>query len=612
MQDKTNIPKWTDIKPAAWSLRRTIAGLIGTAVLTSMGMPMTSFAADTPQANSPGGTHAKGRILVMPRAGLPDAEFAKILRPHGGKARAIGGTGVYIVDLPSNASEQAVAALLAHNPHVKFAELDRRIAPGLAINDPYAGSEWHLAKIGAMTAWDSTQGSGVIIAILDSGVDGTHPDLAANLVAGWNFYDNNSNTTDVYGHGTAVAGTAAAVTNNGTGVASVAGGAKIMPIRISDTTGYAYWSTVAQGVTWAADHGAKVANLSYVGAAASSSVQSAAQYMKNKGGLVVVAAGNNGVNENITPTTTLIPVSATDSNDQITSWSSYGSFVAVSAPGLGIWTTTNGGGYGQWWGTSFASPVTSGVVALIMAAKPILSAAQVENILYSTAVDLGAAGRDVYYGYGRVNAAGAVAAALGAAAVPDTTPPIGSITDPLGSATVSGVATVNVSASDNVGVTRVELRANGVNIATDTVAPYGFSWDTTKQANGSATLVAYTFDAAGNSSASPAVTVNVANNSPTMLADIMPPAVTFQSPTPGSVLNGSVVITTNASDNNGAAGITQWLYIDGVQKASSTGGTLSFKLNLRPMAAGIHVLQVVARDAAGNTSSASEAVTVQK
>lgn len=141
------------------------------------------------------------------------------------------------MDLPSNASEQAVAALLAHNPHIKFAELDQRVAPGLATNDPYAGSEWHLAKIGAPAAWDSTQGSGVTIAILDSGVDGSHPDLAANMVAGWNVYDNNSNTADVYGHGTAVAGTAAAVSNNGTGVASVAGGAKIMPIRISDSTG---------------------------------------------------------------------------------------------------------------------------------------------------------------------------------------------------------------------------------------------------------------------------------------------------------------------------------------------------------------------------------------
>ena len=549
---------------------------------------------------------APGRVLLAPRAGLSQQELSKIVSVHGGKARRIGQSQIYIIDLPAGASETAVAAVLAHHPQIKFAELDRRVAPGFAANDPYVGSEWHIAKIGAPAAWDATQGAAVTVAILDTGVDGTHPDLASQMVPGWNFYDNNSNTSDVNGHGTAVAGAAAAATNNTLGVAGVAGQAKIMPIRIADPSAYAYWSTVAQGVTYAADHGARVANISYVGVAGSSSVQSAAQYMKSKGGLVVVAAGNNAVNENITPTTTMIPVSATDGNDALTSFSSYGSFVAMSAPGINIWTTTRGGGYQAWWGTSLAAPVTAGAVALMMSANPKLSNSQVESLLYSTAVDLGAPGRDIYFGYGRVNAAGAVQAALGTTSVvADTQTPAVAVSAPLGSSTVSGLVPVNVTASDNVGVSKVELRANGVSVAIDTVSPFAISWNSAGVPDGMATLVAYAYDAAGNSAASSPVSVNVANNT----VSTAPLVVAIVSPTPGSVKN-MVSVSTSASDGSNAAAISQSLYIDGVLKASGTGGSLSYNWNTRKISAGTHTIQVVAKDEAGK--SASSAVQVVK
>ena len=140
-----------------------------------------------------------------------------------------------------------------------------------------------LRKINAPTAWDTSTGAGITIAILDTGVDGTHPDLAAQMVPGWNSFDNNGNTSDVLGHGTAVAGVAAAASSNGVGIAGVAGGARIMPIRISDSAGYAYWSTAAQGLTWAADHGAQVANISFEGMAASSTMQAAAELLPFQG-----------------------------------------------------------------------------------------------------------------------------------------------------------------------------------------------------------------------------------------------------------------------------------------------------------------------------------------
>lgn len=547
---------------------------------------------------------AKGRLLVMPRAGLSAAELDNILRPHGAKAERIGKSDLHVVELPGHASETAVQALLAHHPMLKFAELDQRVEPDMVANDPYLGSQWHIPKINAGGAWDTTQGANITIAILDSGVLATHADLASKLVPGWNFYDNTSNTADATGHGTSVAGAAAAITNNGAGVAGVAGAARIMPVRVSDSTGYAYYSTIAKGVTYAADNGARVANASFAGVFKSASVQSAAQYLKSKGGLLLVSAGNSNINENAPASTTMIPVAATDSADAKASFSSYGDYVAVTAPGVGIYTTASNGSYRSASGTSFSSPITAGVVALMMAANPALAPAQVESLLYSTAVDLGAAGRDIYFGHGRVNAAAAVAAAA-AATVADTSAPSVSITSPAGGSTVSGTALVDVAASDNVGVTRVELRVNGATVATDSTAPYQFGWDTTKVANGSASVVAYAFDAAGNSKASTTVSLNVANG---VAADTTPPVVSIANPPNGSTVNGTVQVTISATDNSGASALRQSLYIDGTLVATATGGSLSYNWNTRKLKAGAHTVKATAQDAAGNSSSSSVSV----
>jgi subtilisin family serine protease len=588
--------------------RRNAVAACAVAVMTLAIAPST---AQTAVGTDAQGEFARGRVLVVARAGVPSAEVEKVAGAHGGKARRIGQTGVYIFDLPGNASEVAVQQQLARNPRLKSAELDRGVRPTYFSNDPYAGSAWHLTKIEANTGWDTSEGSGVVIAILDTGVEGSHPDLAANMVAGWNFHDNNSNTADTKGHGTWVAGAAAAATNNGTGVASVAGRAKIMPLRIAAPDGLAYWSTIAQGVTYAADKGARVASISYDGLVQSSAVQSAAQYMKGKGGLVVVAAGNSGSRQNFTPTATMISVSATDANDQITSFSSYGSYVTLSAPGSSIWTTSTGGGYTQGIGTSFSTPIVAATAALVMAAKPSLSSTQVESLLFSSATDLGANGRDDYYGYGRVNAAAAVAAAVGAPTTPppDTTAPIVAIAAPLAGSSVSGWVPVNVSASDNVGVTRVELRVNGAAYATDSSSPYAFSWDSTLAANGSVNLQAVAYDAAGNAGASAVTTITVANTTappaPPPTTDTTPPLVAFLSPSNGSAVGGTVAIRTGASDNAGAAGIKQSLYVDGVLKATSTGESLSYKWNTRKVSAGGHTLQVIARDQAGNATTVS-------
>lgn len=371
---------------------------------------------------------ARGRILVQAKAGMALPDFDRALKRHLAKrsGKRVHGRGAHIVSLPLGVSEATAADLLSRDPAVEFAEVDRLVEPeGITPNDPYFASAWHLAKIGAPDAWTYSTGAGVKIAIIDSGVDGTHPDLASLLVAGWNFYDNNSNTADVYGHGTKVAGAAAAVSNNGAGVAGVSWQSKIMPLRVSLPDGTAYLSAIATAITWAADNGARVANVSFQSAAGSPTVQNAASYMKSKGGLVVVSAGNSYGFEAFAASDSLIAVAATDSSDAKASFSSYGAYVDVAAPGVGIYSTVRGGSYGAVSGTSFAAPVTGGVIALMMARNPALTPAQIESILKSTAVDLGTSGRDDYYGSGRINAAAALQAAGGNPPPPPPPPPTG-------------------------------------------------------------------------------------------------------------------------------------------------------------------------------------------
>jgi subtilisin family serine protease len=608
--------KYASIRNAAESgigspLRRRAGWLAIQAAIALPALMAAGFAVYVPTAAAAqpaaGAEHyARGRILVMPRAGLSASEFAKVLAPHGGRGRKIGQSDLHIVDLPANASEKAVVERLSKHPHIKFAELDRAFKSNFVANDPYLGSEWHLDKVNAPAAWDLGQGKGVTVAILDSGIESSHPDLAAQIVPGFNFFDNNTNTADVYGHGTSVAGVAAAATNNGVGVAGVAGQAKIMPVRVSDSNGWAYTSMIAQGITYAADHGARVANASFGGVAGSSAIQNSAQYMKNKGGLVFVSAGNNGIDENITPTTTLIAVSATDEWDNRTSWSSYGNFVSLAAPGI-TYTTRTGASYGQVMGTSFSSPLAAGVAALVMSANPALGSAEVEKLLFSTAADLGTTGRDNIYGYGRVDAGAALKAAAANSIPADTQAPSVAISNLAASSTVSGVVPVDIVATDNVGVARVELKVNGTMVAVDNTAPYGFSWDTAGFANGMASVVAYAYDAAGNVAASSSISVNVANNIPLVQNDTTPPTLRIANPVSGRV-NGNVTVSTSADDNSGSANVRQALYIDGRLVASGTGSALAYNWNSRKASKGTHTIQATAQDAAGNITTTSVSV----
>jgi hypothetical protein len=384
-------------------------------VILAVGVAASAAAQDT----------VPDELLVKFRGHVPVAHAEGVVHALGAIVlERLNGLSVHRLRVPAAALETVERALSQH-PDVEFVERNRRLPHALVPNDASYPSQYHLPAISAPQAWDITRGaSTIVIAILDTGVDPGHPDLASKLVPGFNFYNGNTDTADVFGHGTAVAGTAAAIGNNDIGVASVAWQVGIMPIRVSDANGYAYSSTLANGLTYAADHGARVMNMSFAGVAASNTITNAANYARSRGAVVVAAAGNCGCFDSTPPNAAMISVAATDAGDNLASFSSQGNHVDVAAPGVAIFTTARGGGYGSVSGTSFSSPIVAGVVALMMSVNPALAPSDLESMLKSTADDRGAPGYDTGFGYGRVNAFRAVAAARDTIAPPPPAPTV--------------------------------------------------------------------------------------------------------------------------------------------------------------------------------------------
>ncbi|HCC58276.1 MAG TPA: alkaline serine protease, partial [Solibacterales bacterium] len=323
----------------------------------------TAFLVTASMASILGATEfVPGRLLVQAARNTDARSLQKALAAHGLAAHhAIAPLGVTVVE-GSERTLDAVAAALLKSGQFTFVERDGVAHGGGVPNDPDFSSQWHLATVQAANAWNVTSGSaGVTIAMIDSGVDGTHPDLATKLVPGWSFLTGTSNTSDVQGHGTATAGTAAAATNNGIGGAGLAANNMIMPLVVLNSSDYASYSDVASAITYAADHGVRIINISIGGSSSSSTLQSAVDYAWNKGAVIFASAMNNSTSTPYYPAAcnNVVAVSSTESNDTFSSFSNYGSWITLSAPGNNIFTTDNGGGYGTWWGTSFSSPIAA-------------------------------------------------------------------------------------------------------------------------------------------------------------------------------------------------------------------------------------------------------------
>lgn len=285
-------------------------------------------------------------------------------------------------------------------------------------NDPYYGLQWGLKEaqdhdIDAPEAWNIHTGTNsAIVAVIDTGVDLDHPDLVAKITSGgqtgYNYILPGTLPDDDNGHGTHVAGIAAASGNDNQGVAGVSWGARIMPLKVLNASGTGSIYNLALAIRYAADHGSKVINMSLGGSCGTGwpDVESAVNYAVSKGVVLVAASGNNSASVVSCPGAIngVMAVGATDSDDVRAYYSNYGTALDVMAPGSSIYSTWPGGSYNYLSGTSMATPHVAGLVALLWSFAPSLNNYQVQSLIQNNADDLGTAGWDQEYGYGRINA----------------------------------------------------------------------------------------------------------------------------------------------------------------------------------------------------------------
>lgn len=308
-------------------------------------------------------------------------------------------------------------------PHYLYLtnEINNGNGNGIRPNDPlYSEYQWNLPSIETEKGWNSSKGSkDVIIAVVDTGVESGHPDLQGKLLKGANFVDPEAEPEDDVGHGTHVAGIIGASVNNGEGVAGLSWYNKILPVKVLDSTGAGSTYSVAQGIIWATDHGAKVINLSLGNYAEADFLHDAIKYAYDRDVVLIAASGNDNTDRPGYPAAypEVFAVAATDANHNKASFSNYGGYIDVAAPGDSIASTYPGGQYAALSGTSMASPHVAALAGLIRSINPNLNNEQVMDIMRKSAVDIGNDGKDDYYGYGEID----VAKALKAAAGTDTT-----------------------------------------------------------------------------------------------------------------------------------------------------------------------------------------------
>lgn len=396
----------------------------GTLAVTGVGAEKSPPSPSTPQKRLPPGEgdFKEGQVIVRFKPGVSAPSALAIARSLGGEpASPVSKIGSRLLKVPAGTESRVVEALRS-NPNVEYAEPNYLCHASLDPNDPGVGdgSQWPLGRIRAFQAWDISVGDDLTIAIVDSGISPTHSDLAGKVVWGVRYQDGveGEDWADDHGHGTHVAGIAAAVTDNGVGIAGVSWGASLFAVKVLYPTGdgraTGTYYDATRGIIAAADRGARVINCSFGGPAYSSDLEDAVRYALDKGALVVAASGNYGTGAPIYPAACekAIAVGATNQDDQRSWYSGYGSHLWVAAPGgdgsggvySTYWRAQDGDCYGWLQGTSMAAPHVSGLSALIWSINPEMAPLSLRNILSGTADDLGTVGWDAEYGWGRINA----------------------------------------------------------------------------------------------------------------------------------------------------------------------------------------------------------------
>lgn len=400
--------------------------------------------------------------------------------------------------------------MLEADPNVEAVDYNYLAKKLATANDPLFGQQWGLQRIQAPAAWDRARGAGAVIAIVDGGAQPTHPDLNGAFVDEWDYYNGDATADDEDGHGTHVAGIAAASTNDATGVAGTAPDAPLFNYDVCNATGCPD-SAIATAVMDAADMGADVINMSLGGPGNPAALENAVNYAWNKGVVVVAAAGNDATSTPSYPAAypNVIAVSGVDYYNGDSDFSNYGSWVDVAAPGgesgapysqrilSSVPAYIDPSGYDSWNGTSMASPFVAGVAALLDSQG--LTAAQIRQRIEGTATDLGAAGRDSFFGYGLVNARAAVGAP--APPPPDSARPQGTVVINGGRAsTASRVVKLKLRVSDPApgsGVSSMRLKNAGGAWTSWLAYTPGKSWRLSAGAGTKTVYVQYR-DRAGN------------------------------------------------------------------------------------------------------------------
>jgi subtilisin family serine protease len=342
------------------------------------------------------------RVAVTFKQGVTRGRIRTVISGAGGTIEAaIPQINAYLIGVEPERRAEVLASLESSPAVASAAKEPISEAFDTSPDDTDWPQQDGLRVAGFPTAWDVTQGSSkIVVAVLDTGVDAKHPDLRGALIPGWDFIDNDADPSDEHGHGTAVAGVIGARSNNRAGGAGICWRCLVMPIKVLDSKGSGDDTLIAAGVVWATDHGARVINLSLGGPGSSVALTNALTYANAKGAIVVAAAGNAGGTIQFFPAADphVVSVAATTVADQRFSWSNFGSWVRLAAPGCNF-ATILGGGYGMFCGTSSATPLVSGLVALELSAQPAATAREVEDALARAALPLPA-----FVQYGRIDA----------------------------------------------------------------------------------------------------------------------------------------------------------------------------------------------------------------
>lgn len=506
-------------------MKRFAVSIVAACSLVATFAPSASLAQIPAARSSVDAPSVPGQFIVKFQPGVAASARTKVAQSMGAKILdRIAAIDMDVFEFPAVKGNPSAAAVtnaldgLKRNPNIVVAEPNYIYKVNFTPNDPGLSQQWGWTPTQTYAAWDTTMGSSAtVIAIIDTGIQRTHPDLNAKIVAGYDYVQNDTAPDDGNGHGTHVAGTTAAETNNATGGAGLCPNCSLMPVRVLDNNGSGTLANVANGITWAADHGAKVINMS-LGGSGSTTLQNAVNYAWDHGVFLACAAGNDGTSStgNAYPGayTNCFAVASTNSSDAKSSFSNYGSWVEAAAPGEGIYSTWMNSGYNTISGTSMATPHVAGLAGLL--ASQGLTNAQIRDRICSTADHISGTGSN--WTCGRINANAAVTNST--PPPPPPPPPAGALTNGGFESGTSPWVQTSANGYQLIDTTRPHTGSYsaylaGYNVATDTI------YQTVAiPANGTLSYWWYMSSSEGSTTAYDYLRVRLYNTSGTLVATL--------------------------------------------------------------------------------------------